>query len=261
MLMCFDARAYNMAVTNIQITSDNEGNYGYSYDWSVEGGWDAGITSIACPGSVNDQCLARILPTLNGYSPYSGTSTLWGVGTIILKEQTWNHVYKSWIDLRGRSGHYATPPSPNIGQWPWSGQTPRWQGLCFAFVTSRQASPWRLAPGSSCYPATPPGTNCKIVMPSEIDLGVVTAGDTASSVGYGHISCNRSVSVRAQLLNSPTLDGLPVQITVNGRVMGRAETNIGAGSSLPLSVGASVDFPLMHAGVYYTDSVISFTYD
>ncbi len=253
---------YNIVVTNAQITMGSvPGEYGYEFDWHISGAPDPWEDQYypCTGGTVNLRCHLSVR-TLFGQSAPGGFH-VYPHGNII-PEWSLGRVYGMWVASGLGSGHASFPPGPNRGQWPWPpGWPPRWADLCFGPAIAVENQSYRLVPGATCVRASPPETTCRVTLPSMIDLGVVNVGAVASGVAYGDITCGNSVSVRARLLNDPNLDGRSVRLTINGFSLGRAETTIGSGSRIPFRVSASVDLPLIHAGVYYTDSVISVTYD
>lgn len=253
------AMAYSIILSNIKITAGPEPDvYGYEYDWKLDASGGSESDRTYCPNSLQT-CFAGIYPLINGMGP--SNSWIHGPGAVALDPGTSvEGVYLGWKSYRGWSGHVSVPPSR--GAWPWGADTPEWSSLCFGFAGHVGDAPnWLLIPGSHCYRGSPPENTCRLELPSSIDLGVVNVGHTAQGSGRGNISCNRVVSVRARLLNRPVLDGVAVQISLNGHTLHQGETTVGTGDSLALRVSASVYSSLMHPGVYYTDSIISVSYD
>lgn len=251
------AMAYSIVLSNVKITSGPEPDlYGYEYDWKLDPSTGSESGRIWCPWSMTS-CFVGIHPLINGIGngrALPGPHKAVDAGTSI------EGVYIGWKAAAGWSGHVSFPPSP--GLWPWGAGTPNWSSVCFGFAGHvDNASPWLLVPGSHCYHGSPPENTCRLELPGSIDMGVVNVGHTASGSGRGNISCNRVVSVRARLLNRPVLDGVAVQISLNGHTLHQSETTVGTGDNLALRISAFVNSSLMHPGVYYTDSIISVSYD
>ncbi len=255
------ALPYEMVVSNIVISAGSKpGTYGVSLDWRIEGGPSPSDDYMWCVTTGAKVCGTALIATVNGQGrPVSNLASV--SARTIFTGTFLNRVYEQWIGTGGGSGHFDAPEVSWIF-WPWGlNGSPDFKGLCFVFAGFTDSGVYTPMPGNTCYHASPPENTCRIQFPPIIDMGVVRLGQTASGIEYGSIACNKRVSVRARLLNAPTLDRNPVQISVNGHTLLGRETTIGEGSSIALRVSASVDSPLMHAGVYYTDSVISLSYD
>ncbi len=252
------ALSYDINILELNLTGNpNNGVAGWNGYYHVEGGYNP-AQDVAVPNCYQG-CVIGVGP----YLPSGADRGVIGRYNIanavnVPAWATWSDAILAYTHVHHNAGSVWHDPS----HMPNPGVPVRLSDLCFTFITVDKLGIVYGAPGTTCNRARPAPISCDIILPSSLDLGVVSLGarGTRGSVD-GSASCSGVASLRIRLLNSPSIDGRTIKLNVNGLELSASDTPVGRGTSVSLNVSALIEQPLDHAGLYMTDAVFAISYD
>ncbi|WP_192985601.1 hypothetical protein [Pseudomonas sp. EggHat1] len=159
----------------------------------------------------SDGCIVTVGPyDPRGSFPYGALNnpSLIAEKIIIQQGQTTYDAYVKWVAQHGTSGGYTRQ------MWPYN---VRLETTCYAFqVFAGSGSGTRtgqVLPGGQCGKVPPPNLSCTLNLPSQIDHGTVTTGETSVKEVTGTVNCNQSVNAQ---LSSQFVNGT---VWVSGKLL------------------------------------------
>lgn len=187
------------------VSASSVNGYGtFQWGWPSESDY-----STIC--FTSDGCIITVGPwDPNGAYPRGGIDNPWGVAqkVFIPSGATTRTAYSTWVAKYGSSGGFTQQ------MWP---ERVNLTSTCYGFQVFQGGGSNRrtgtVLPGGQCGKVPPPSLSCTLNVPSEINHGTVSAGETSIKEVTGTINCNLSANAQ---LSSQFVNGT---IWVSGKLL------------------------------------------